>query len=56
MLGSAALLLPFSRRFGLNVAVGGAAAEAAIGATIDRAPISATTAANAIDRRSPHLT
>src|SRR5256885_6667324 len=54
MLGSAALLLPFSRRFALNVAVGGAAAEAAIGATIDRAAISATTAANAIDRRARH--
>src|SRR2546426_12073865 len=50
MLGSAALLLPLSRRFGLNVAVGGAAAAAELGATIDRAPINATTAASAIDR------
>ena len=50
MLGSAALLLPLSSRFGLNVAVGGTAAEADVGATIDRAPISARTVANTIGR------
>src|SRR2546426_8942629 len=34
MLGSAALLLPLSRRFGLNVAGGGAAAAAAPGGPV----------------------
>src|SRR5436309_15258653 len=50
MLGSAALLLPLSSRFGLNVAVGGAAANAEVGDTIDMTPTSATMTASAIRR------
>src|SRR5438034_3166437 len=50
MLGSPALLLPLSNRLGLNVAVGGTAAEAEVGATMESAPIRARAAASATGR------
>ena len=52
MLGSAALLLPLSSRFGLKVAVGGGAAPAGADAKIDMAPSNAVTAASAIEART----
>src|SRR5213593_2596644 len=48
MLGSAALLLPWRRRLGLKVAVGGAEAAAGPGATIEIPLINAVAATNAI--------